>query len=196
MKRQIAFTPSDSALPLTDFGRQRRQARYPACSACFGREEELNVLPPRTPRRTRRPAVHARGRDGEDEFAVVGGVARADGIPAPLVAALPRSRRLIWVEEMASSSSFPLRVWHWLSWQGKPTAKARSGLSDSCGQSEIVDDNQELTRSGAQQSACSLMSLRFAPDVPKRIRFPVSIFHTQNRGLIFMRILVWHSSAV
>src|ERR1700686_1351874 len=36
MKRQIAFPPSDSVLPLNDLGRQRRQARYPACSACSG----------------------------------------------------------------------------------------------------------------------------------------------------------------
>src|ERR1700757_4214321 len=37
MKRQIAFTASTSLLPLAALGRQRRQARNPACSAASGR---------------------------------------------------------------------------------------------------------------------------------------------------------------
>ena len=36
INRQIAFMPLDSAFPVNARGRQRRQARYPACSAASG----------------------------------------------------------------------------------------------------------------------------------------------------------------
>ena len=50
-----------------------------------GRKEELHVLPPRPPRRTRRPAIHTRRRNCENKLSVMRRVTRADRIPAPLV---------------------------------------------------------------------------------------------------------------
>ena len=55
----------------------------------FGTREELDVLPARTARGARRPAINACRRDSEDELAVVGGVARDDGAPELVV----RTRR-------------------------------------------------------------------------------------------------------
>src|SRR2546421_2228442 len=51
----------------------------------FGAREELNVLPAGTARGTRRPAIDACARDGEDELAVVGGVAGDDCAPKLVV---------------------------------------------------------------------------------------------------------------
>jgi len=51
----------------------------------FGKREKRYIRAPRTPRRTRRPAIDAGGGDGEDELAVVPGVAPRDRVPAQVV---------------------------------------------------------------------------------------------------------------
>src|SRR5579871_159327 len=66
--------------------RLRISARCPwaAAQACaeagvfgvLGPGKERHILAPRPPRRARRPAIHARRGDGEDEFAIVPGIPR------------------------------------------------------------------------------------------------------------------------
>src|SRR5579864_737274 len=56
----------------------------------FRREKELDIFPPGTACRTRRPAINSSTGDAENEFSVVSGIAPQHGIPARIVNGLFR----------------------------------------------------------------------------------------------------------
>src|SRR5258708_39976923 len=64
----------------------------------FGPGEELNVLAPRAARRARRPAIHARTRNREDEFSIARGIARHHGIPARVSGCLGWTHQFGWMD--------------------------------------------------------------------------------------------------
>src|ERR1700693_6146986 len=56
----------------------------------LGTRIERHIVAPRTPRRTRRPAIDAGTGHGEDELSIANRVARDDRVPAQVIAWLGR----------------------------------------------------------------------------------------------------------
>src|SRR5258708_5379095 len=70
----------------------------PSLLGLFGPDEELHVLPAWTPRRARRPAIHARTRNREHKFPIAGGIARHHGIPPRVVVCLSWTHQFGWTD--------------------------------------------------------------------------------------------------
>ena len=163
MKRQIAFTPSDSAFPLKASGRQRRHARYPGLLGAVraSRKTAHSPAADAAPRHDGRQYTPV-DRDGEDELPVAVGVARDHGIPARVVDQLQLPMP-VWVDELdivfrASVASMALVVIVRKAY-GRSSC---NGLSESCGQSEIARRSRAST--ALQSTAMSYAApIRFAP---------------------------------
>jgi hypothetical protein len=104
----------------------------------FRPEEELHVFAARPACRTRRAAIHAGARNGEDEFSVASGVARQHGIPALIYGCFRRLTRRFGLTDGHWFQAF--RCEYGIGCHGKESVRRRlrSGLSESCGQSKIV----------------------------------------------------------
>src|ERR1035437_1735042 len=115
-------------------GPAAQTSRVPVLPRLFGSEEELDVFPAGTARRTRRPAIHTRTRDGENEFSIAGGIAREHGLPARFVGC-PR----VGFRFGLTCGHQAFRCEYGIGGHRKKSLRRRlrAELSESCGQSEI-----------------------------------------------------------
>src|ERR1700686_4294538 len=146
--------PVRLSITVERFGAATKTGAISRLLGLFGLMEELNVFPAGTARRTRRPAIHAPTRHGENELSVAGSLAGYHGIPALVV----------------GYSRFGLRGGHQafrceygIGGHSKKSLRRRlqSGLSESCGQSEICVSHLNLCR------ICALP--------PERVQFPEAL---------------------
>src|ERR1700687_3282620 len=79
------FHPVRLSVAVERFGAATKTGAISRLLGLFGPVEELNIFPAGTARRTRRPAIHARTRYGENEISVAGSLAGYHGIPARVV---------------------------------------------------------------------------------------------------------------